>query len=324
METRASYVAVGLFIIVLAVGAAGFTIWLGNISLDRSVVRYVINFSDSVSGLTEGSAVRYQGVPVGNVSDIRINPDDPQEIQTFIEIEPDLPIKTDSYAQLQLAGITGQQYIEITGGTAGADPLPVPPEGVPEIPSRPSTFAAITDELPNIIEQVNTALTRLNNALSEDNVAALNTTLDNISSISSTANDLVTDTREEMLALVRNAGGFVEEARIDLARLSDGANQVLVTANQEVSEAGDAVQAATQTITSSAEAFSGVASQTSQLVAGARPGLIDFSQYGLFEFTLLIEELRQLARNFNRIIDQIERNPTEFFFGDTSSGIRVD
>ena len=74
METKASYVAVGSFVLVVAAGLIVFVTWLGKVSIDREFDRYLILFSDSVTGLQVGGAVRYRGVPVGTVSDIRLDP----------------------------------------------------------------------------------------------------------------------------------------------------------------------------------------------------------------------------------------------------------
>ena len=73
METRANYVAVGAFVVILLVAAAGVMLWLIGSQFAVKVGYFHISFEGSVSGLTKDSTVRYNGVPVGKVSDIAID-----------------------------------------------------------------------------------------------------------------------------------------------------------------------------------------------------------------------------------------------------------
>ena len=75
METRANHLAVGIFVLAVVAGLFGFVLWLGRSAGERDVARYAILFEGSVSGLATSSTVRYRGVPVGRVEDIRIDPD---------------------------------------------------------------------------------------------------------------------------------------------------------------------------------------------------------------------------------------------------------
>ena len=127
METRASYFLVGLFVLVLAVGTVGFIIWLAGFDRESDTMRYRIIVDGSVTGLTEGSVVRYSGVPVGQVQSIALDPKVPGQVDVVIDVKPDTPVRTDTKVTLELQGLAGGLYVLMSGGTEGAPMLrPVP------------------------------------------------------------------------------------------------------------------------------------------------------------------------------------------------------
>ena len=75
METRANHILIGGFVLLVALGILGFIVWIAKLQIDREFARYFIDFEGSVSGLSLGSDVLYNGIPVGAVKDIRIDPE---------------------------------------------------------------------------------------------------------------------------------------------------------------------------------------------------------------------------------------------------------
>ena len=88
METKGSYIAVGSFVVALAVGLVIFVIWLGQLSVSQATNTYVANFSGSINGLSVGSAVRFQGIPAGEVTAFQINPNNFNLVKVTMEIDP--------------------------------------------------------------------------------------------------------------------------------------------------------------------------------------------------------------------------------------------
>ena len=91
METRASYILVGYFVLGLIAAAFAFVVWLSSIQFEEVPKRYLIYFEGSVTGLEVASPVRYRGVPVGSVTDIRIDPENIERIRVTVEISADYP-----------------------------------------------------------------------------------------------------------------------------------------------------------------------------------------------------------------------------------------
>src|SRR5207248_11337122 len=99
METDRHYFIEGLFVIVLSVAAAFFFVWLAS-SGHRDDVLYRIHFTESVSGLAVGDAVKYRGVDIGTVKAMAIDSADPRLVQVDIKARKDAPVKTDTKATL--------------------------------------------------------------------------------------------------------------------------------------------------------------------------------------------------------------------------------
>ncbi|HZM43189.1 MAG TPA: MlaD family protein [Burkholderiales bacterium] len=152
METDKRYFFEGLFIIVFSVAAACLFVWLAR-SEHRDDVLYRIHFAESVSGLALGDPVKFNGVDVGTVKAMTLDPVDPRNVQVDVKLRKETPVKTDTKASLKLKGITGVVFVELNGGSAAAQSLlAATPEGqIPEIPSEKSAIANIVEQLPKAI-----------------------------------------------------------------------------------------------------------------------------------------------------------------------------
>ncbi|MFU8805440.1 MAG: MlaD family protein [Bradymonadaceae bacterium] len=124
MATRAQKIQLGFFFIVVAIVFAGAFIALTGAQFWENRGMYVVRYQHSVSGLELGAAVKLQGVRVGSVNKIQINPDNMEEVEVYMQVQAKTPIKTDTEAVVMTTGITGLKYIELMESTAEADLLP--------------------------------------------------------------------------------------------------------------------------------------------------------------------------------------------------------
>ena len=112
METRANPLLVGVFTLVVLAAAFGFIYWMGY-GAGGNKISYRVEFTGEVTGLTKGSSVLYNGIRVGDVADIHLDPDDPAKIIAEIRIDPGFPVTDSTKAQLQFQGITGAAYVQL-------------------------------------------------------------------------------------------------------------------------------------------------------------------------------------------------------------------
>ncbi len=120
MEIRARYILMGLFLLAVTAGVFGFVYWLENTGGFRDRAVYRIQFDNSVSGLLTGSAVLFNGIRVGEVTALRIDPAYPRQVFVDVSVDSDTPIRNDTAVDLEYQGLTGVASISLTGGTDGA------------------------------------------------------------------------------------------------------------------------------------------------------------------------------------------------------------
>jgi phospholipid/cholesterol/gamma-HCH transport system substrate-binding protein len=168
METDKHYFIEGLFIIGLALAAALAFVWISKSSHSDDVL-YRIRFTESVSGLGRGDPVKFNGVDVGTVKAMMIDATDPQRVDVDVSLGKDAPVKTDTHATLELKGITGVVFVQLTGGSAGAQRLAdaTPAGQVPEIPAEKSNLTSLLDALPKVVEKFSGIETKAQKVLTD-------------------------------------------------------------------------------------------------------------------------------------------------------------
>ncbi len=128
METRARYVIIGSFVLAVILAAFAFVYWLQNIGGLGERTAYRVRFDQPVSGLIPGSAVLFNGIRVGAITSLQLDPADPKRLVAAITVDPATPIHADTTVDVTFQGLTGSPAILLRGGTAGA-PLLKPHDG---------------------------------------------------------------------------------------------------------------------------------------------------------------------------------------------------
>jgi phospholipid/cholesterol/gamma-HCH transport system substrate-binding protein len=181
METKANYVAVGVFVIVFPTGLVVALLWLGGSQYTEEYAYYRTFFSGSVTGLGNGTLVRYNGIQVGRVSKVDFDPNNPKRVIVTLQINPDLPIHSDSVATVASEGLTGGTYVEIDGGSQSSPVLPHVLFGdYPIIRSKQSTLQELEQSAPQLLAKINGVADRLDDVLSPRNRQAFAQTLSNL------------------------------------------------------------------------------------------------------------------------------------------------
>ena len=119
METKANYAIVGFFTILVIGAAFGFVYWMAEYGRGGPMAPLAIRIPGSANGLSIGSPVRFNGIAVGSVRNLYIDNEDPEFSVAFTEVRADAPVTSGTRAVLEIQGLTGAAYIELTGGGAG-------------------------------------------------------------------------------------------------------------------------------------------------------------------------------------------------------------
>jgi phospholipid/cholesterol/gamma-HCH transport system substrate-binding protein len=305
METRASYLIVGVVVLALLTGLATFSVWLVQADVDRQVARYEIAFTGSVSGLQDGGQVLYRGIPVGRVADIRIDPNDVETVLVTVEIERETPIKEDTVATLEFRGITGIAYVQLRGGTQASAQLAPNAKAPPRIRSRRSTLERVFESTPELLMRALTVVDRVNLLLADDNLESVAGTLRNLGTLTTVLAER-SDGIDAVLAGAADVTGEIKLLATDLRRLT-------AKLDQRVEGVGDDVVATLGEL-------QGAASRLDRMLGQVEQPVDDFAATGLYEFTQLIGETRLLVAALSRITKEFERDPAGFLIGRTIRG----
>ena len=278
METRAHHLLIGSFAIGTAMLTIFFLLWISKTDFSRQYQLYDLKFEGSVSGLSKAADVLYNGIKVGEVIDLKLDEDNPNNVLVRVQVDRMTPVKEDSFASLETLGLTGVAAILIGGGSQKANPLVAAPhERYPVIETRKSTFQKLFAGAPELINRGNLVLDRLSNFLSGENEQKFAGTIEHLEHLSS-----------------------------NLAKASDKFDSIASNVDKLV--AGDAK-------TTLAD-VRGVASDIRQIMNDARGPLRDFARAGLPELLLAISDARQMISSVDRAAQRLESSPSSLIFGD--------
>ena len=192
MEIRANYVMVGIFALAIVALAIIYAIWTAKTSERRDTIEYAIQFEGEVSGLSLSSNVLFNGIRVGSVTDISISAQDSSIVDVRVDVQSNIPIKSDSEASLEMQGVTGQAAIMISSGDKDSPLLiAVAKEVPPVIHSRASRLQQVVTSLPEILSEAQQTLQEINKVLSPENVEAIDEILANMRHVTANTNDLI-------------------------------------------------------------------------------------------------------------------------------------
>jgi len=160
METRANYAIVGFFTLVVMLSAFGFVYWMARFGNTGETAPLIVRISGSANGLSNGSAVRFNGIPYGVIRTIRIDPESPDFVIAETTVKADAPIYTDTRAALEIQGLTGSAYIELQGGSPSNPNILVRARELNEVavieadPSGVTNLLATADDILNRANRV--------------------------------------------------------------------------------------------------------------------------------------------------------------------------
>ena len=298
METKANHVLIGAFAILVSILAVLFALWAANYSSNKQWDQYEVVFSEAVTGLGNGGIVQYNGINVGEVTRLKLDPKDPRKVIARIRLAAETPVKIDTKAKLAFVGLTGVAQIQLSGGLPESPRLlPTPDRKVPIIATQPSA-------LQNIAEAANDIVERLRTVLSDQNIERISGTLDDVHQVSST----IAAQKEDVAGLIRNLRDATAQLNITLGKAQgslDTIDKQVVQNLPEMMRKLDRTLAQLESASSNANA----------VIADNREAISSFSQNGLAQVGPTLTELRVLVRDMRRITSRLDRNPGGYVTG---------
>ena len=162
METRAPFVIVGAFVLVAIAAVFGFVYWLQNTGGLGPRATYHVQFEGSVPGLLVGAAVLFNGIRVGEVSDLRLAPDSPRRVNAIISVASTTPVRADTKVGLEFQGLTGVPVIALEGGMLVAST-----SEVPTLIADPGAGQGMTQAARDALRKVDSVLSENSGALKD-------------------------------------------------------------------------------------------------------------------------------------------------------------
>jgi phospholipid/cholesterol/gamma-HCH transport system substrate-binding protein len=163
METKANYAIVGFFTVAVIAAAFLFVFWMSEYGRAGPVSDLVVRIPGSANGLSVGSPVRFNGIQIGSVKALTIDATDPKYSVAFTQVRSDSPIYESTKAILEIQGLTGSAYIELSGGKAGG--VNILRRG--EQTGRPATILADQSSVTNLLATADKILQRADSAIGD-------------------------------------------------------------------------------------------------------------------------------------------------------------
>jgi phospholipid/cholesterol/gamma-HCH transport system substrate-binding protein len=174
METRAPFALIGAFVLAAIVAVFGFIYWLNNTGGLGPRASYHVQFEGSVPGLVVGAAVLFNGIRVGEVTQLGLAPDNPRRVNTTISVAATTPVRADTKVGLEFQGLTGVPVIALEGGTQLASS-----DQVPTLIAAPGAGLSMTQAARDALSKVDTVLSENSEPL-KDTIANFKTFSDGL------------------------------------------------------------------------------------------------------------------------------------------------
>lgn len=183
---------------------------------------YFIDFKNmSVNGVSMGADVKYQGVNIGQVSRMEVNPKDLSSILLYVKIKVGFNVKVNMKATLQYAGITGLRFVELSGGTTDAKNLP--PGG------RIPTKKGLGEKAEDIVLNVDSVVEAINDMLNVENREKISLLLKNLENSTAVVSSMLQKKEKNLEDTIENVDKItreLHETAVNLNRFTLYLNEV--------------------------------------------------------------------------------------------------
>ncbi|HXQ17469.1 MAG TPA: MlaD family protein [Caulobacteraceae bacterium] len=299
MERTANYALVGLIFTILMIAMFVFVFWLANIAFAQRYDNYDVVFHGSVTGLTRGGDVQFNGIKVGEVSDIKLDASDPNIVHATAKVRSDTPVRVDSQATLEPQGITGVNYIQLTAGTPSKQLLKdATPNGQPlVIQAAPGAISSLLTGGGTMMQKAVETLNRINQVLSDQNIQKFNGIMSDVQAVTAELRE-----RKAIIADADKALQDADQAAVQIKELAASSKGLVDSdGKRAIVKVGDA-----------AAEIQAAAADVRVMINKLQGPTSDFATNGLPQLTSAIATLEATAKHLDQVIGEVQRDPRAF------------
>ena len=344
METRANYALIGAFTLAVIAAAFMFGLWFSGADKPAGRKTYQIVFNGSISGLSRGAWVLFNGLRVGEVTKMDLMPD-PSKVYALIDVDGRVPVKADTRARLEYQGFTGVASVALTGGAPTAEPLQAPQEGqLPVIYADRSDFQDMLETAQKLSDKIDAILNKAT-VMIDENQTSISKTVRNVEKFSD-ALASNSDGLKDLVATLSDVGKSAKPLFARLEELSKSADGIVKAVDQtEVRKIVENAASLTAKLDKAAEQLEPVlTSLNGSLKNGETKGMFNeiadaakairkladnldvrtkemavninrFTGPGMRQYEQLASEGRKTLEDVGRAVRSLEKNPQQLIFG---------
>jgi phospholipid/cholesterol/gamma-HCH transport system substrate-binding protein len=270
LESKTNYTVVGLIVLILLAGLLSAALWLSIGFDNKKYDIYTIYMKEAATGLSDDSIVKYNGVKVGMVSNIELNPFDPQQVKIQLNIVQGTPITASTQATLINQGITGNTYLGLSATSPSLLPIQkTPGELYPVIPYKPSFLGQLQDS----INDISSGFKRI---FDKENARSFKKTLLNLQKVS----DVIAQNNQALNESLKGIPELVNDLKLTVKKFSSTAADV-----------------------------SSASKQVSITMQSGRNTIDKITQQAVPPAVLLLQRMDAIAANLEQLSNQIRQNP---------------
>lgn len=297
MEEKTNYTIVGLMVLILTGALIAAGLWL-SVGFDQKVYKkYMVYIHEAVTGLSEESPVKFNGVKVGFVSQIELSKDDPQLVEILLNIEEDIPITVSTTATLISQGITGTSFLGLSASSSDLTPLKrAANQPYPVIPATPSLFNQLDSVLKEVSINVNKVSEQISEIFDKENAAFIKKTLENMT----TFTDVIAANSQHINESLKSADLVLKN---------------VAKASQQFPDLANDLKASLKKFDKMSSTISTAGEKISDTMDSSKTAIDKISQQTIPPAVSLIHRLEAIAANLEKVSAQMRQNPAVIIRG---------
>ncbi|MDF1795597.1 MAG: MlaD family protein [Coxiellaceae bacterium] len=300
MDNKVNYTLVGTFVILLVAVLVVIFIWLEGLNKQDEAVHYQVLMNESVAGLTPKAQVTFNGVKIGSVQTIELDPKDPQKVRLVLAVKANTPINQSTVAMLKSQGITGVTYVGLSATRRDAPALKKQPgQTYATIPSKPSLLETLSDALEDVTQNIKQLTVSVGKIVDDKNRKAI---ADSLQSIKQVTKNLAQNQRNfnEIIDSTQVLTKNIAVSTKDLPETVKQLNKTLIALKgmaRKITKTGDSIDSTME---------------------GANALVQNVSQQVVPQTTELVTTINATIREINHLTNQLQNNPSMLLRGQKS------